>query len=48
MFIAFICDCANGYDGSVMSSVLTMKQFQNYFNAGTNINTSLIFSIYTA
>lgn len=48
MFVAFTCDCANGYDGSVMSSVLAMSHFQSYFNAGTNINTSLIFSIYTA
>lgn len=48
MFVAFTCDCANGYDGSVMSSVLAMTHFQNYFNAGKNLNTSVIFSMYTA
>ena len=48
MFVAFTCDCINGYDGSVMSSVLAMSHFQSYFGAGKNLNTSVIFSIYTA
>ena len=47
MFVAFTCDCANGYDGSVMSSVLAMSRFQSYFSAGKNLNTSVIFSMYT-
>jgi hypothetical protein len=46
-FVAFICDCANGYDGSVMSGCLAMPYFQKRFNAGANLNTSIIFSLYT-
>lgn len=48
IFIAFCCACANGYDGSLMTSILDMDHFQNVFDAGkTGVKVSLIFSMYT-
>ena len=47
IFIAFCCACANGYDGSLMTAILAMPHFQKVFGAGANLNTSVIFSIYT-
>ncbi|TLD33777.1 hypothetical protein PspLS_00039 [Pyricularia sp. CBS 133598] len=48
IFVAFCCACANGYDGSLMTSILDMEHFQNVFDAGkTGVKVSLIFSMYT-
>ncbi|KAK3393329.1 general substrate transporter [Podospora didyma] len=48
IFIAFLCACANGYDGSLMTSILAMKHFQNVFQTGTTgTQVSVIFSLYT-
>lgn len=32
VFIAFCCACANGYDGSLMGSIIAMKPFQDTFD----------------
>ncbi|ROW15192.1 hypothetical protein VPNG_02982 [Cytospora leucostoma] len=32
VFIAFCCACANGYDGSLMGSIIAMKPFMDTFN----------------
>lgn len=47
IFVAFCCACSNGYDGSLMTGILGMPHFQERFGAGENINTSIIFAIYT-
>lgn len=48
IFVAFLCACANGYDGSLMTSILAMKHFQDTFHSGTTGSTvSVIFSLYT-
>lgn len=48
MFVAFLCSCANGYDGSLMTAINAMPHYQNKFNSGyLGSNTGLIFSIYT-
>ncbi|KAK4167157.1 putative transporter [Cladorrhinum sp. PSN259] len=48
IFVAFLCACANGYDGSLMTSILAMKHFQNTFHSGdTGSTVSVIFSLYT-
>ncbi|KAG8848704.1 hypothetical protein FRB91_010556 [Serendipita sp. 411] len=48
-FIAFLCSCANGYDGSLMTSINGMDFYVNRFVKGNNLGegTSIIFSIYT-
>jgi sugar porter (SP) family MFS transporter len=48
-FIAFLCSCANGYDGSLMTSINGMPHYVNRFVNGNNLGkgTSIIFSIYT-
>ncbi|KAF8588210.1 general substrate transporter [Ramaria rubella] len=47
-FIAFLCSCANGYDGSLMTAINAMPFYQSRFNAGTlGSTTGLIFSMYT-
>ncbi|KAF8528705.1 putative MFS lactose permease [Gautieria morchelliformis] len=47
-FVAFLCSCANGYDGSLMTAINAMPFYQTRFNAGTlGPTTGLIFSIYT-
>lgn len=53
IFVAFCCACANGYDGSLMTSVIAMPTFQ----AATKVNgkeigdtgskVSVIFSLYS-
>ncbi|KIM26257.1 hypothetical protein M408DRAFT_25468 [Serendipita vermifera MAFF 305830] len=48
-FVAFLCSCANGYDGSLMTSINGMQHYKDRFVAGNNLGegTSIIFSIYT-
>ncbi|KAL7416185.1 hypothetical protein BDY24DRAFT_413086 [Mrakia frigida] len=46
--VSFLCACANGYDGSLMTSIIAMKWFQEQFASGTTGSTvSVIFSMYT-
>ncbi|KAK3935843.1 general substrate transporter [Diplogelasinospora grovesii] len=48
IFIAFCCACANGYDGSLMTSIIAMPHFQDTFHTGTTgEKVSIIFSLYT-
>ncbi|KAL4866130.1 hypothetical protein BDV12DRAFT_138511 [Aspergillus spectabilis] len=48
IFISFCCACANGYDGSLMGSVLAMKHFQNTFHIGMDgSKVSVVTSLYT-
>ncbi|KAL1848913.1 hypothetical protein VTK73DRAFT_9984 [Phialemonium thermophilum] len=48
IFVSFCCSCANGYDGSLMTSVLAMDHFQKTFHSGTTgPKVSVIFSLYT-
>ncbi|KAM7216126.1 General substrate transporter [Rhypophila decipiens] len=48
IFVAFCCACANGYDGSLMTSIIDMPSFQDVFHTGKDgIQVSVIFSLYT-
>ncbi|KAF9892246.1 hypothetical protein FE257_002023 [Aspergillus nanangensis] len=48
IFIAFCCACANGYDGSLMGSVLAMDHYQAKFKTGMDgPQVSLVTSLYT-
>jgi MFS family permease len=48
IFVAFCCACANGYDGSLMGSVLAMDHYQKVFNTGMDgPKVSLVTSLYT-
>ncbi|KAJ5620469.1 hypothetical protein N7510_004453 [Penicillium lagena] len=48
IFVAFLCACANGYDGSLMSSILAMSHFQKVIPIGmTGEKVSVVTSIYT-
>ncbi|KAI8628810.1 lactose permease [Xylariaceae sp. FL1651] len=48
IFTAFLCACANGYDGSLLTGIVAMHQFQDVFHSGTDGPTvSLLFSLYT-
>ncbi|KAJ5449986.1 uncharacterized protein N7458_006435 [Penicillium daleae] len=48
IFVAFLCACANGYDGSLMGSVLAMDNYQNVFHTGlTGEKVSVVTSLYT-
>ncbi|KAI0434177.1 putative MFS lactose permease [Xylaria sp. FL1042] len=48
IFTAFLCACANGYDGSLLTGIVAMDQFQNVFHSGkTGPTVSLLFSLYT-
>lgn len=48
IFVAFCCACANGYDGSLMTSIIDMPEFQKVFHTGTKgVQVSIIFSLYT-
>ncbi|CAK7205108.1 hypothetical protein SEUCBS139899_007873 [Sporothrix eucalyptigena] len=48
IFIAFCCSCANGYDGSLLGSILAMTQFQHVFNVGSSGHkVSVITSLYS-
>ncbi|GAB1310672.1 Lactose permease [Madurella fahalii] len=47
IFVAFCCACANGYDGSLMTSIIAMKTFQTKFGTGdTGPTVAAIFSLY--
>jgi len=48
IFVAFCCACANGYDGSLMGSVLAMSHYQDVFHTGTDgQKVSVVVSLYT-
>ncbi|KAK4454499.1 lactose permease [Podospora aff. communis PSN243] len=49
VFIAFCCAVANGYDGSLMTSIIAMKTFQDKFQTDGDVGpkVSVIFSLYT-
>ncbi|KAJ5915599.1 hypothetical protein N7466_011532 [Penicillium verhagenii] len=48
VFVAFLCACANGYDGSLMGSVLAMSHYQDVFKTGlTGEKVSVVTSLYT-
>ncbi|KAL5341983.1 general substrate transporter [Aspergillus crustosus] len=48
IFVAFCCACANGYDGSLMGSVLAMDHFQATFKTGMDgSQVSVVTSLYT-
>ncbi|KAI1758124.1 lactose permease [Xylaria castorea] len=48
IFTAFLCACANGYDGSLLTGIVAMEQFQEVFHSGkTGPTVSLLFSLYT-
>ncbi|KGO67789.1 Major facilitator superfamily domain, general substrate transporter [Penicillium italicum] len=48
IFVAFCCACANGYDGSLMGSILAMDHYQNVFKTGMDgSKVSLVTSLYT-
>ncbi|KAJ5553879.1 hypothetical protein N7513_003838 [Penicillium frequentans] len=48
IFVAFLCACANGYDGSLMGSVLAMSHYQEVFKTGlTGEKVSVVTSLYT-
>ena len=48
IFVAFCCSCANGYDGSLLTGILSMPFFQSTFNSGiTGPKVSLIACLYT-
>ncbi|KAJ5238401.1 general substrate transporter [Penicillium chermesinum] len=48
MFTAFACACAIGYDGSLMTGVIAIEQFQDTFHTGTTgTSVSIIYSFYT-
>lgn len=46
--VCFCCSCANGYDGSLMSSIIAMKPFQDTFGSGlVGQRTSLLNALYS-
>ncbi|KAB5592909.1 Lactose permease [Ceratobasidium theobromae] len=46
-FVSFLCSCANGYDGSLMTAINAMPYYQSKFSAGTlGPTTGIIFAIY--
>ncbi|KAI3320185.1 lactose permease [Xylariaceae sp. AK1471] len=48
IFTSFLCACANGYDGSLLTGIIAMQQFQDVFKSGkTGPTVSLLFSLYT-
>lgn len=48
VFIAFCCACANGYDGSLMGSIIAMQAFQDTFGTGlTGTPIAIITSLYS-
>ncbi|KAF8708412.1 General substrate transporter, partial [Rhizoctonia solani] len=47
-FVSFLCSCANGYDGSLMTAINAMEYYQHKFSSGTlGSTTGIIFAIYT-
>lgn len=48
IFVAFCCSCANGYDGTLFTGILSMPHFQSTFHTGTvGSKVSTIASLYT-
>ncbi|CAI7666577.1 hypothetical protein N7533_009771 [Penicillium manginii] len=48
IFVSFLCACANGYDGSLMGSILAMDHWQAIFKTGlTGSKVSVVTSLYT-
>ncbi|KAJ5827180.1 Major facilitator superfamily domain general substrate transporter [Penicillium robsamsonii] len=48
IFVAFCCACANGYDGSLMGSILAMDHYQAIFKTGMDgSKVSVVTSLYT-
>ncbi|KAJ5794055.1 Major facilitator superfamily domain general substrate transporter [Penicillium paradoxum] len=48
IFVAFCCACANGYDGSLMGSILAMDHYQDVFKTGMDgPKVSVVTSLYT-
>lgn len=48
VFIAFCCACANGYDGSLMGSIIAMQPFKDTFGTGmTGTPIAIITSLYS-
>ncbi|EED19116.1 MFS lactose permease, putative [Talaromyces stipitatus ATCC 10500] len=46
--VCFCCSCANGYDGSLMSSIVAMPAFKNKFDSGlTGQRVSLLNALYS-
>nr|SIT60472.1 Lac12-2p [Kluyveromyces marxianus] len=47
-FIVYLCSTMQGYDGSLMGSIYTMKSYLEYYNLDVNSSTGtgLVFSIY--
>lgn len=46
--VCFCCSCANGYDGSLMSSILAMPFFKAKFDSGlVGQKTSLLSALYS-
>ncbi|KAI5124967.1 hypothetical protein M0805_007393 [Coniferiporia weirii] len=47
-FTSFLCSCANGYDGSLMTAINIMPFYQERFSSGVvGSTTGIIFSVYT-
>jgi hypothetical protein len=48
VFVAFLCACANGYDGTLLTGILSMPHFQATFKTGVDgPKVSLIACLYT-
>lgn len=48
-FVAFLCACCNGYDGSLFSGISPMYQYRNHFQVDiVGQDVALIFSMYNA
>lgn len=48
VFVAFLCACANGYDGTLLTGILSMPHFQSTFKTGVDgPKVSLIACLYT-
>jgi hypothetical protein len=48
IFVAFCCACANGYDGSLMGSIIVMPHFQAMMhNENSGWQVSVMTSLYS-
>ncbi|EME79582.1 uncharacterized protein MYCFIDRAFT_37642 [Pseudocercospora fijiensis CIRAD86] len=47
LWIAYLCGCLNGFDGSLMGGVNAMESYQKYFELGqASSGTGLVFAMY--
>ncbi|OBT96818.1 hypothetical protein VE01_04067 [Pseudogymnoascus verrucosus] len=47
LWVAYLCGCLNGYDGSLMGGLNAMTTYQDYFDVGVSSQlTGLIFAMY--